>query len=67
MNLHVALQELHMVADRERGVALELSLVKLLHDAGGAGIQIIGMSATMAGPSSDDPHHLRHCCSNVIS
>ena len=50
------LQELHMVACPHRGLALELSLVKLLqssHD-----IQIIGMSATMGGEAVQPLRHM---------
>ena len=42
------LQELHMVADEHRGLALEMTLTKLVQ---AKNIQIIGMSATMGGES----------------
>ena len=42
------LQELHMITDEHRGLALELSLTKLLHSHPGK-LQIIGMSATIGG------------------
>lgn len=38
-----------MVADRHRGLALELLLVKLLQSPFRDNVQIIGMSATMGG------------------
>ncbi len=40
-----------MITDKHRGLALELSLTKLLHSHPG-GLQIIGMSATIGGAHS---------------
>ncbi len=43
----IVIDELHMIANPQRGVGLELLLTKILHQRGGGGhIQIIGMSAT---------------------
>ncbi|KAH7617243.1 putative Helicase and polymerase-containing protein TEBICHI [Nannochloris sp. 'desiccata'] len=49
----IVIDELHMIANPQRGVGVELLLSKILHqkDVGGH-IQIIGMSATMGGLES---------------
>ena len=53
----VIIDELHMVSDASRGKVLELCLTKLLAAPEASQIQIIGMSATMAGM----PWHGRAC------
>ena len=45
----VIIDELHMVSDASRGKVLELCLTKLLAAPEASQMQIIGMSATMAG------------------
>ncbi len=42
-----------MVSDASRGKVLEVCLAKLLASPEGAQIQVIGMSATMAGETPD--------------
>lgn len=56
----VIIDELHMVSDASRGKVLELCLTKLLAAPEASQIQIIGMSATMAGTP-------RHSMSALIS
>ena len=41
--------ELHMVGDGARGLALETTLTKLLFHPDARGVQIVGMSATAGG------------------
>ena len=45
----MVVDELHMVGDGGRGLALETSLTKLLFHPQAQGLQIIGMSATAGG------------------
>lgn len=45
----IIIDELHMVSDPSRGNVLEVCLTKLLASPEASAIQIIGMSATMAG------------------
>lgn len=45
----MVVDELHMVGDEGRGLALETMLTKLLFHPHAQGVQIIGMSATAGG------------------
>ncbi len=42
----VVVDELHMVADGDRGIGLEMSLSKLMFSPHAQHVQVIGMSAT---------------------
>jgi replicative superfamily II helicase len=42
----VVVDELHMVADTDRGIGLEMSLSKLMFSPHARHVQVIGMSAT---------------------
>lgn len=42
----MVVDELHMVADGDRGIGLEMSLSKLMHSSHARHVQVVGMSAT---------------------
>ena len=57
----VVVDEVHMLNDPQRGPALELAIIKILHSKHAPAIQIIGMSATMGGANQQNLPRLDVC------